>query len=149
MGYFFLPLGLGAGFAAGLGTGFAAGFGAGLDAGFGAGLGAEVAFLGSALPLPVPDFCPSFLLGALGRGFFFGAACASALAAAVLLSLPVRPSRSTLDAAVAAFSLVFLCFAMVLSVGFCQFEWMVLFSTFSNLGISSSTLESMIGLKIT
>ena len=104
VGYFFLLLGLGAGFAAGFG------------AGFGAGLGAGAAFLGSALPLPVPDFCPSFLLGALGRGFFFGAACASALAAAVLLSLPVRPSRSTLLAAVAAFSLVFLCLVMILSI---------------------------------
>jgi hypothetical protein len=38
-----------------------------------------------------------------------GARCDNALAAAVLLAFDVRPSMSTLDAALAAFALVLLC----------------------------------------
>ena len=42
----------------------------------------------------------------------FGARCDSALAAAVLLALDVRPSLSTLEAAFAAFAPVRLCLAI-------------------------------------
>jgi hypothetical protein len=45
--------------------------------------------------------------------FGLGARCDSALAAAVLLALLVRPSRRTFDAAFAAFALVCLGFAML------------------------------------
>ena len=43
-----------------------------------------------------------------GDYFFLGARCDSALPAAVLLALPVRPLRSTLEAARPALALVFL-----------------------------------------
>jgi hypothetical protein len=53
-----------------------------------------------------------FLLPRLG----LGARCESALAAAVLLALLVLPSRRTFDAALAAFALVRLCFAILVSL---------------------------------
>jgi hypothetical protein len=45
-------------------------------------------------------------LACVASYFFFGCRCESALAAAVLLALLVRPSRSTFEAALAALALV-------------------------------------------